>query len=34
VPVLFENVELAIARTRAPYGEVQEVREIERSIST
>ena len=29
VPVLFENVDLAIARTRAPYGEVQEVREIE-----
>jgi hypothetical protein len=29
VPVLFENVDLAIARTRAPYGEVGEVREIE-----
>ena len=29
VPVLFENVDLAIARTRAPYGEVEEVREIE-----
>lgn len=29
VPVLFENVDLAIARTRAPYGEVSEVREIE-----
>lgn len=30
VPVLFENVDLAIARTRAPYGDVEEVREIER----
>ena len=29
VPVLFENVDLAIARTRAPYGNVDEVREIE-----
>ncbi len=29
VPVLFENVDLAIARTRAAYGEVEEVREIE-----
>ncbi|MBK6706471.1 MAG: phospholipase [Sphingomonadales bacterium] len=29
VPVLFENVDLAIARTRASYGEMQEVREIE-----
>ena len=29
VPVLFENVDLAIARTRAPYGDVEEVREIE-----
>ena len=29
VPVLFENVDLAIARTRAPYGEVEAVREIE-----
>lgn len=29
VPVLFENVDLAIARTRAPYGAVTEVREIE-----
>ena len=29
VPVLFGNVDLAIARTRAPYGEVEEVREIE-----
>lgn len=29
VPVLFENVDLAIARTRAPYGEIEEVREIE-----
>jgi phosphatidylserine/phosphatidylglycerophosphate/cardiolipin synthase-like enzyme len=29
VSVLFENVDLAIARTRAPYGEVEEVREIE-----
>lgn len=30
VVVNFENVELAISRTRAPYGEVKEVREIER----
>lgn len=29
VAVTFENVQLAIARTRAPYGEVEEVREIE-----
>lgn len=29
VPVLFENVDLAIARTRACYGTVEEVREIE-----
>lgn len=29
VPVLFEKVDLAIARTRAPYGDVEEVREIE-----
>ncbi|MCC6479958.1 MAG: phospholipase [Sphingomonadaceae bacterium] len=29
VPVQFENADLAIARTRAPYGEVGEVREIE-----
>lgn len=29
VPVLFENADLAIARTRACYGEVEEVREIE-----
>lgn len=30
VAVTFENVNLAIARTRAPYGTVEEVREIER----
>lgn len=30
VSVLFENVDLAIARTRACYGEVEEVREIEK----
>lgn len=30
VPVLFEDVDLAIARTRAAYGDVEEVREIER----
>ena len=29
VTVTFENVQLAIARTRAPYGDVEEVREIE-----
>jgi phosphatidylserine/phosphatidylglycerophosphate/cardiolipin synthase-like enzyme len=29
VPVSFENVDIAIARTRAGYGEVAEVREIE-----
>jgi phosphatidylserine/phosphatidylglycerophosphate/cardiolipin synthase-like enzyme len=28
-PVTFENVNLAIARTRAPFGDVQEIREIE-----
>lgn len=29
IPVTFYDVDLAIARTRAPYGEVTEVREIE-----
>jgi phosphatidylserine/phosphatidylglycerophosphate/cardiolipin synthase-like enzyme len=29
VAVTFQNVQLAIARTRAPYGEIEEVREIE-----
>lgn len=30
LPILFENVDLAIARTRARYGEVEEVREVEK----
>jgi phosphatidylserine/phosphatidylglycerophosphate/cardiolipin synthase-like enzyme len=29
LPVTFENVDLAIARTRAPFGDVAEIREIE-----